>query len=275
MRRWPRGPLRSSSAAVGLPAGGRAGAGDVARLVDDVRATGATTVFARRRLARLADTVARRPRGHGGTDRSGLTSAEVEAARLLPSCARTWALRGRWDADGAAPRRSTSRLSRSSPRHPRALEDVSLTVERGLLDRRPERRREDDALRPAGPEAQPGSVPGARPDTRHRGSATSRSGRACVATPVGPRGRRSRRSLCAGPGRCARTTARLSPVPSSGSVSPTGPTRRLDASRRDAAARLIARALAAGPALLALDEPTTGVDAESQESLAVLLAEPA
>jgi zinc transport system ATP-binding protein len=35
----------------------------------------------------------------------------------------------------------------------------------------------------------------------------------------------------------------------------------------------IARALAAEPALLALDEPTTGVDASSQESLAHLLAE--
>ena len=35
----------------------------------------------------------------------------------------------------------------------------------------------------------------------------------------------------------------------------------------------IARALAAEPALLALDEPTTGVDTESQESLAALLAE--
>jgi zinc transport system ATP-binding protein len=35
----------------------------------------------------------------------------------------------------------------------------------------------------------------------------------------------------------------------------------------------IAKALATEPALLALDEPTTGVDAESQESLAVLLAE--
>jgi zinc transport system ATP-binding protein len=35
----------------------------------------------------------------------------------------------------------------------------------------------------------------------------------------------------------------------------------------------IARALAAEPALLALDEPTTGVDATSQESLAHLLAE--
>ena len=34
----------------------------------------------------------------------------------------------------------------------------------------------------------------------------------------------------------------------------------------------IARALAAEPALLALDEPTTGVDAASQESLAALLA---
>ena len=35
----------------------------------------------------------------------------------------------------------------------------------------------------------------------------------------------------------------------------------------------IARALAAQPALLALDEPTTGVDATAQESLAELLAE--
>jgi zinc transport system ATP-binding protein len=35
----------------------------------------------------------------------------------------------------------------------------------------------------------------------------------------------------------------------------------------------IAKALAAAPALLALDEPTTGVDAASQESLAVLLEE--
>jgi zinc transport system ATP-binding protein len=34
----------------------------------------------------------------------------------------------------------------------------------------------------------------------------------------------------------------------------------------------IARAIAAEPALLALDEPTTGVDAESQQSLAALLA---
>jgi len=35
----------------------------------------------------------------------------------------------------------------------------------------------------------------------------------------------------------------------------------------------IAKALAARPALLVLDEPTTGVDAESQESLAELLAD--
>jgi zinc transport system ATP-binding protein len=35
----------------------------------------------------------------------------------------------------------------------------------------------------------------------------------------------------------------------------------------------IARSLAADPALLAFDEPTTGVDAATQESLAVLLAE--
>ena len=36
---------------------------------------------------------------------------------------------------------------------------------------------------------------------------------------------------------------------------------------------LIARALASEPTLLALDEPTTGVDAESQESLGLLLEE--
>jgi len=55
------------------------------------------------------------------------------------------------------------------------------------------------------------------------------------------------------------------------------------AERRDAPLRtlsggmqqraFIARALAAEPALLALDEPTTGVDAESQESLAAMLSE--
>jgi ABC-type Mn2+/Zn2+ transport system ATPase subunit len=35
----------------------------------------------------------------------------------------------------------------------------------------------------------------------------------------------------------------------------------------------IAKALAGEPSLLVLDEPTTGVDAESQESLAALLGE--
>jgi len=35
----------------------------------------------------------------------------------------------------------------------------------------------------------------------------------------------------------------------------------------------IAKALATEPSLLVLDEPTTGVDAESQESLAALLSE--
>jgi zinc transport system ATP-binding protein len=49
------------------------------------------------------------------------------------------------------------------------------------------------------------------------------------------------------------------------------PLRRLSGGMQQRA--FIAKALATEPALLALDEPTTGVDAESQESLAALLAE--
>ena len=51
----------------------------------------------------------------------------------------------------------------------------------------------------------------------------------------------------------------------------TAPLRTLSGGMQQRA--FIARALASEPALLALDEPTTGVDAESQESLAALLAE--
>ncbi len=46
--------------------------------------------------------------------------------------------------------------------------------------------------------------------------------------------------------------------------------RRLSGGQQQRA--LIAKALAGGPSLLALDEPTTGVDAESQEALGELLA---
>jgi zinc transport system ATP-binding protein len=49
------------------------------------------------------------------------------------------------------------------------------------------------------------------------------------------------------------------------------PLRRLSGGLQQRA--LIAKALAAEPVLLALDEPTTGVDAASQESLAALLGE--
>jgi zinc transport system ATP-binding protein len=49
------------------------------------------------------------------------------------------------------------------------------------------------------------------------------------------------------------------------------PMRRLSGGLQQRA--FIAKALAAEPVLLALDEPTTGVDAESQESLAALLGE--
>jgi zinc transport system ATP-binding protein len=49
------------------------------------------------------------------------------------------------------------------------------------------------------------------------------------------------------------------------------PFSRLSGGQRQRA--FIAKALASGPRLLVLDEPTTGVDVESQESFAVLLDE--
>jgi zinc transport system ATP-binding protein len=63
-----------------------------------------------------------------------------------------------------------------------------------------------------------------------------------------------------------------------GAVARVGLESRVDTPLRELSGGLqqrafIAKALAAEPSLLALDEPTTGVDAESQESLAVLLEE--
>ena len=63
-----------------------------------------------------------------------------------------------------------------------------------------------------------------------------------------------------------------------GAIERVGLTERADAPLRTLSGGMqqrafIAKALAAEPALLALDEPTTGVDAESQESLATLLGE--
>ena len=63
-----------------------------------------------------------------------------------------------------------------------------------------------------------------------------------------------------------------------GAIERVGLTDRADAPLRTLSGGMqqrafIAKALAAEPALLTLDEPTTGVDAESQESLATLLGE--
>jgi zinc transport system ATP-binding protein len=85
------------------------------------------------------------------------------------------------------------------------------------------------------------------------------AGRLGPSGPVGPLRRRDREAV-------ADAIARVGLADRAGT-----PLRRLSGGLQQRA--FIAKALAAEPVLLALDEPTTGVDAESQESLAALLGE--
>ena len=85
------------------------------------------------------------------------------------------------------------------------------------------------------------------------------AGRLAVRGPVGPLRAADRRSV-------ARAIARVGLEDRANA-----PLRTLSGGMQQRA--FIAKALATEPALLALDEPTTGVDAEAQESFAALLAE--
>ena len=167
---------------------------------------------------------------------------------------------------------------------PRVLEDVSLTIEPGAFVgiAGPNGGGKTTLLRLALGLERPnegsvrlfGAAPGARGAPRvgyvsqraQLASATPvtvrevvEAGRLAVRGPLGPLRADDRETV-------TRSIARVGLAEREGA-----PLRTLSGGMQQRA--FIARALAAEPTLLALDEPTTGVDAASQESLAVLLAE--
>ena len=177
------------------------------------------------------------------------------------------------------------RLVRLRARASRALEDVDLRYRRRRVrrDRRPERRRQDDA----------------RPARRSGSSARRRATAALFGEPAAPllaaaharlpraaRAARRRRAGDGARGGLGRPARRWRPHRAA-SPARSRARRRGDRARRarravaDAPLRtlsggqqqraFIAKALAGEPSLLVLDEPTTGVDVESQEALAALL----
>ena len=291
--RLSRGPLRARAGAAGRsPAGGRAGPGGAS--------SGWSTTCARRARRRssprrsrspaLADTVAReagarppaRPaRGPHARRRS------TRAPTTSPSCARTSPRCGRRSDAGS--RRPSRRSSSTASRSPTAAVRPCSRTSRSGRARRflgiagPNGGGKTTLLRLALGLERPtsgsvrlfGSPPGTRGSPADRLRLPARASRRRGRPSRSARSSRPAGSPCAAlSGRCARTTTRRRASRSSASGSHAradAPLRTLSGGMQQRA--FIARALAAEPALLALDEPTTGVDAESQESLAALLAE--
>ena len=253
-------------------------------LVDEVREHGATTVFFETLVSpRLAETVAREAGAETAVlnPLEGLTEEELEGGEDYLSVMRAnlAALRERSD---AASRRAAGRRLRVRAGPP-VLRDVDL-ARRGRRVRRcrgPERRRQDHARPPRARLEEPSCGAALLSASRRRRFGDAR------ASAISPS---AARLDVDAPGPCARSWR-----PDGWPRGLLGPLRRgdrrivdeaiervgltaerdrpLDAVGRPAAARFIAKALAGEPALLVLDEPTTGVDAEAQEALAALLDE--
>ena len=259
---------------------------DLARLIHEVERTHATTVFFEPLVSsRIADTIARN---------AGVKTAELDPLEGLTS---------HEAAEGEDYVSIMGREPRRAPggaRMPLAVElrDVTFGYRPGqpVLEEVSLRIGEGEFVAIAGPNGGGKTtlvkliVGLERPTTGRRVSSASlrsasRAGASSAISPSGPSSgamcprryvRPSPRAGCraGSSGRSGSGIASSSAMRSRASAWATWPTRRSGRSRGDMQQRaFIAKALAGEPSLLVLDEPTTGVDAESQESLAGLLDE--